>query len=115
MSKDMKHEAKRNMLQELKKMASGMLGEDLKGKMDSMKKVTVAGKDNESLKKGLEVAEEILGDTEEDMDNTDEKAQEEVAEAGNQGRDMETDDNDTAEQIQAKIEELQNKLNSKKK
>lgn len=121
MEKNPKHEAKRNMLQELKKMASGMLGEDLKGKMDGMKKVTVAAKDDESLKAGLKSAEEILGDTKKDADGTDTKAKSEVLNAGSNTDDIEeelglSDDESeedevmSEEEIQAKIKELQAKL-----
>lgn len=121
MEKNPKYDAKRNMLQELKKMASGMLGEDLKGKMDGMKKVTVAAKDDESLKAGLKSAEEILGDTEKDADGTDTKAKSQVLNAGSNTDDIEEelglsddesceDDVMSEEEIQAKIKELQAKL-----
>jgi len=121
MEKNPKYDAKRNMLQELKKMASGMLGEDLKGKMDGMKKITVAAKDDDSLKAGLKSAEEILGDTSKDADRTDTKAKSEVLNAGSNTDDIEEEldlDNEASEEddimseeeIQAKIKELQAKL-----
>lgn len=121
MEKNPKHEAKRNMLQELKKMASGMLGNDLKGKMDGMKKITVAAKDDDSLKAGLKSAEEILGDTDKDADKTDVKAKSEVLNAGSNQDDIEEelglcedesaeDDVMSEDEIEAKIKELQAKL-----
>lgn len=128
MSKDMKHEAKRNMLQELKKMASGMLGDDLKGKMSGMKKITVAGKDDDSLKAGLKTAEGILGkDTDKDPDKTDQKAKDEVKAAGSEPdieddmseespeEESQEDDAMSPDELQTKIKELQDKLNSLKK
>lgn len=62
MSKSM--EDKMEILQQLKEMASGMIGSDL----SELKKITVAAKDTDGLKKGLEKAEEMLGDDEESED-----------------------------------------------
>ena len=56
----MKKDAKLSVLKELRKMASDMMGDDVKGGM--MKKVTVAAPDKEGLKAGLEKAEDIIGD-----------------------------------------------------
>jgi hypothetical protein len=122
MEKNPKHEAKRNMLQELKKMASGMMGDELKGKMDGMKKVTVAAKDDDSLKAGLDMAKDIMGKTDEDADKTDTKAKSEVMDAGSNTDDIEEElglesaedaeesEEMSPEEIQAKIKELQAKL-----
>lgn len=69
----MKKEAKLSAIQEMRDMASEMMGEGIKKKMDMPKKaVTVAADDEEGLKKGLETAEDILEskspDTEEDSE-----------------------------------------------
>jgi ribosome-binding protein aMBF1 (putative translation factor) len=57
----MKKEAKLSAIQEMRDMASEMMGEGIKKKMDMPKKaVTVAADTDEELKKGLEKAEEIL-------------------------------------------------------
>lgn len=66
MSKDMSH--KMEILEQLKAMASEMMGEDLGG----LKKVTVAAKDQEGLEEGLEKAKELLGKKEESEDDEDE-------------------------------------------
>jgi hypothetical protein len=55
---DMKRMARRSMLEELRKEMRGLEGEGLS-------KVTVAAKDPEDLKEGLEKAEEIVEDSEE--------------------------------------------------
>jgi hypothetical protein len=53
-----KMKGKMAALKGLHKMASDMMGDDMK----SMKKVSVVAKDKKGLKKGLEKAEELLGD-----------------------------------------------------
>lgn len=67
-SKDKTVDHKLEVLQHLKEMAHQMMGEDLKG----LKKVTVAAKDDNGLREGLEKAEELLGgkpeDDEDEMD-----------------------------------------------
>jgi hypothetical protein len=64
----MKKNAKMEVLKELRKMASDMMAEDLKG---GMKKVTVAAKDEEGLKEGLEKAEDMLEERMGDFDMPD--------------------------------------------
>lgn len=54
---DDKAKAKMKVLMDLKKMAADMMGEDLS---EGMKKVTVAAPDSESMKAGLEKAEELM-------------------------------------------------------
>jgi hypothetical protein len=72
----MKKEAKLSAIQEMRDMASEMMGEGIKKKMDAPKKaVTVAADTDEELKKGLETAEDILEsksipDAEEDTEET---------------------------------------------
>jgi len=56
--------AKKSVLSDMIKEMSGMMAEPLR----SMKKVTVAAKDDAGLKKGLEKAEEILESKEEMSD-----------------------------------------------
>lgn len=58
---DMKGVAKLKVLKHLKDMASQMMGDDLKGGMDGMKKVTVAAPDEAGLKEGLDKAKEVVG------------------------------------------------------
>lgn len=53
-----KAKGKMSALKSLHKMASDMMGADMAG----MKKVSVMAKDKKGLKKGLEKAEEIVGD-----------------------------------------------------
>ena len=139
---DMKADAKLKMLQELKKMASDMLGGDLKSKMDGMKKVTVASTDKEGLAKGLdkakkmvagqdpatEEAEEMLhkdidGDNEEGESpehkmkvlgmEPEEGSEEEESEESPEEEASE-DDEMSPEAIKAKIAELQSKLSKSK-
>jgi hypothetical protein len=52
--------AKYEMLKALRKEAMDMMGEDISEDMGSMQKVTVAAPDEESLKEGLEKAEDIV-------------------------------------------------------
>lgn len=92
---DMKKKAKLNVLHELKKMASDMMGDDVKGGM--MKKVTVAAPSEKGLEKGLDKAKELVADMPEpeEMDYDEESSDEE---------DMEEC---SPEEIDAKIAKLQ--------
>jgi len=110
--KKMMSDAKMNMLKDLRKMAGNMMGEDIKGKMDGMKKVTVAAPDEESLKAGLEKAKEVVEkdpmemleeDTGEDMDMDNEAGELEPT-MGDMSHD----------EIKKQIEELQKKLSALK-
>lgn len=56
-----KAKEKMSVLDEL----TGMMGGEMADKLKGMKKVTVAAKDSEGLKEGLEKAEEVLEDSEE--------------------------------------------------
>jgi hypothetical protein len=89
-----KKQAKLDLLKDLRKMAMGMIsdgsGEEMPGELQ---KVTVAAKDKEGLKEGLEKAEDLVGG-EESEDSMD---------------DMEEDE-ESPEVLKAKIEELQAKL-----
>lgn len=100
---EMKKDAKMSVLQELRKMASGMMGEDLKKGMDDklsgLKKVTVAATDDMGLKKGLSKAKEMLGDG---MDQSEDPSDEMDSEDS-----MEMEECKTPEEIDAKIAELQ--------
>ena len=56
----MKKEARKKMLQELKKMMGDDMHEGMKEKMKDMQKVTVASDSKEGLEEGLSKAQEIL-------------------------------------------------------
>jgi len=58
-------EAKLNALHGLKKMASGMAGGSLKGMMDKPKEVTVAAETPEDLKAGLDIAKDMVPESDE--------------------------------------------------
>jgi hypothetical protein len=58
---DMKNNAKLKVLKHLKDMASKMMGDDVKGGMEGLKKVTVAAPDKAGLKLGLDKAKELIG------------------------------------------------------
>jgi len=62
-----KAKEKMSVLDELSSMMGGEMADKLKG----MKKVTVAAKDSEGLKAGLEKAEEVIEDSEEMEDEKD--------------------------------------------
>lgn len=122
MKSDMKSEAKLKMLQHMKKMATDMMGGELKGKMDGLKKVTVAAPDEKSLRMGLDKAKQVLPEM-------DKMAHDEASEDGSEGMDtdesaseeaMETPheeamEESSPEELHAKIKELQAKLDSMKK
>lgn len=83
---DMKDVAKLKVLKHLKEMASNMMGDDVKGGLDGMKKVTVAAPDTAGLKHGLDKAKDVIGqmghdesmeDPEEEMHETSEEEHEE--------------------------------------
>lgn len=57
---DREKEAKMGVLGSIKKMASDMMADDIKG----MKKVVVAGNDEEAVKEGLDKAKELMGEEE---------------------------------------------------
>jgi hypothetical protein len=94
----MKKDAKLSVLKNLRKMASDMMGEDLKGGMD-MKKVTVAAPDDHSLKLGLEKAKSVVGDM------PDESNEDESTESPDD--DIEEGEPTTPEEVDKKIAELQ--------
>lgn len=91
---DLKKDAKLSVLKELRKMASDMMGEDLKG---GFKKVTVAAPDKEGLKEGLDKAKSLMGEMPEE-----ESAEEDAGEMGEEGESEEM----SAEDIDAQIQHL---------
>ena len=101
-SDDMKKDAKLKVLKELRSMASGMMGDDLKDGM--MKKVTVASPNKEGLKEGLDKAKEILGEHAPDEGSDEEEASESPEEEASEDEDLE---NCSPEEIDAKIAKLQ--------
>jgi len=106
---DAKRKAKMEVIDELRKMASDMMGEGLH---DKLSKVTVAAKNPKSLEKGLEMAQDIIGkgpkkaDSEykpEDMMDEEEASEyPEESMADDQAEEEEM----TPEEIDQKIEEL---------
>lgn len=103
---DMEKDAKLKVLKELRAMASGMMGDDIKGGM--MKKVSVAAPDEEGLKAGLDKAKEIVGDKgpHDDMDEEEEmESPEEEAHEMASGEEKEEDM--SPEELDAQIAKLQ--------
>lgn len=70
-------QAKIDVLQELMDMADGAEGDSI---MDGLQKVTVAAKDKEGLKQGLEKAEEVLEGSEEMEEEDMEESENEMSE-----------------------------------
>lgn len=111
MKPDMKSEAKLKMLERMKKMATEMMGGEMKNKLDGMKKVTVAAEDTEGLKEGLEKAEELV-----EKDPMEMMAEEMPGEEEMEESESEMDEEVLSpEEIEQKIKELQAKLQSVKK
>lgn len=72
----MKDAAKLKVLKHLKEMASQMMGDDVKGGMEGMKKVTVAAPDTAGLKHGLDKAKDVVGQMNESMEDPEEELHE---------------------------------------
>lgn len=103
----MKKEAKLNAIKALREFASGMMGDDIKGKLS---KVTVAAKNPEDLKKGLEKAQEMLPESSSEESEM-ESSEEEMAE-GPEHEAMEMtsmEECETPEEIDALIKKLEEK------
>jgi len=98
---DMKKEAKLSVLKELRKMASDMIGGDLK---EGMNKVTVASDSKEGLKKGLEKAEDLM----EQAPDMEEELEDEEMEYEDMEEESDEDEM-SPEDIEAKIQELMEK------
>lgn len=64
----MEKDAKLAAVKGMRKMAGDLMADEMK----AMKKVTVAAPDNESLKAGLEKAEDVIEDMPEDMEQMEE-------------------------------------------
>lgn len=94
--------AKTEMLMELIKMASKAAGEDIKKGMDGMKEVSVMAPDQEGLKEGLELAEDVV---EEESDL--------MPEDGMEMEEMEDDAEMSPEEIEAEIQRLMEMKKSK--
>ena len=95
-------EAMQGAIGGLRKMAAEMLGEDMEGRLQSLKKVTVAAKDKEGLEEGLEKAKEIVEASDEE-DHEDEK----FSPSGES-------DEESADEIEKAILKLQEKLAKKR-
>jgi hypothetical protein len=85
------------------KEAHGMASDMLKDKVSGLKKVTVASDSKEGLKKGLEKAEEIIGENESEDEEMGEKDEAEASEYEDQQEESEPMDED---EINAQIEHL---------
>jgi hypothetical protein len=94
-------EAMRGAIGGLRKMAADMMREDMDGKMSSLKKVTVASDSKEGLEKGLDKAKEIVEGKEEDYED------EKFSPEGDS-------DEESADDIEAAIMKLQEKLAKKR-
>lgn len=64
--------AKLDVLKELYEAAMGMMGDKVKGDMDSLKSVSVMSDDDESLREGLDLAEGLLDSEMEDEEESEE-------------------------------------------
>lgn len=96
---DHESDAKMSVLEELRNMAMGMMGEKVDKKMspigggDDMKQVTVASDDPEGLKQGLDMAKEVV--------------------PGMEGSEGGMDDDMELDEIEAMIKELEDKKRQK--
>ena len=59
---DIEMMAKRKAAEELRDLARKLMGDRVMSDMDEMQKVTVAAPDQESLEKGLSLAEDVVSD-----------------------------------------------------
>lgn len=105
MKNDMKAMAKKHSLEMLKKMMTEDIGKSAGDKVSSMKKVTVAAPDDESLKEGLDIAKKKVEEMP-SMESEDESPEEDASPE---------EETESPEELQAKIKELQDKLASLKK
>lgn len=71
--KENQKKAKKNILEQVRKLAEDQMRE----KMDGMKKVTVASPTKEGLKEGLDKAEEMMSDKEKFLHSLRKKAKDE--------------------------------------
>jgi hypothetical protein len=86
---DMQKEAKLTALKDLRSLASSMMGEGLKSKMEAPKKaVTVAADDEKSLMEGLDKAKEMVPEMEDMMPEAEEEETEESSEKDSEIADL---------------------------
>lgn len=109
--KDHKYDAKMSVLNELRDMAMGMMGEKVKGKLPGkeMKEVSVAAPDSDGLRKGLDLAKGLMphdesGEPEEVADAMDHMGADESSHMGHEEAEPE---DMSVEEIDAMIQELQ--------
>lgn len=112
-----KKDAKMEMLKELRKAASEMMSDGIKGKLN---KVTVAAKDAEGLEKGLDKAKELVSEEESKVEGLEEALGADLDNDNEEGESLEHKEavlgEMSPEEIEAKIAELmelKNKLASK--
>lgn len=107
-------DAKLSALKDLRKMASDMMGDDLKNGMN--KKVVVAAKDQAGLEKGLDKAKEIVSSNSKDIEMPDAELNDlggdmDAVEGSDEQQDVRDDmdmlDNCTPEELDRKIAMLQ--------
>lgn len=108
---DMKGEAKMKVLKHLKEMAAQMMGDDVKGRMEGMKKVTVAAPDASGLKQGLDKAKDLVGKMG-DFDHgkpeeSDEDPMEEASESPDEEMEENHEEDMTPDEIDAEIAHLE--------
>jgi len=102
-----KKESKLGVLKDLKNAMSGMMGEDLKGKM---MKATVTAKNPEDLKSGLEKAKDVVSEIPEEKAEHEGMSEDEASTEASEENDM-VEQCDTPEEI----DEMIAKLEAKKK
>jgi hypothetical protein len=105
-----KHQAKMDVLNELREMAMGMMGNKVKNHMspqsdDQMAQVSVTAKDPQDLKKGLDMAREVIPGG----DSSPYEAMSSMAEEESQ----ESSDDMDLEEIESLIHELELKRQEK--
>jgi hypothetical protein len=108
MSMDKK--AKLDLLKSLRKMAMGLIHEGMGEddmELDGMKKVTVAAKDSEGLKKGLEKAEDILEDM--PLDSKESEDSDDMEELAEESSEEMSDESDEIAELEAKLAALKAK------
>ena len=111
------HGEKMKAKADMAKSLSDMLGEDLS---EGMKKVTVASDSSEGLKKVLKKAEDILGESSDQIEDESEESEESEKEEG-EGRmsekalaEHEASEPESADELEKEIAKLEQELEEKK-
>lgn len=109
--KDDSYEAKMKVLNELRDMAMGMMGDKVKDKLPGMKSISVSAPDKEGLEKGLDLAQSLAGDSGKQSSSAIADAMDASPEEASEESDM--DDDMSADEIDMMIKELQAKKAAK--